>query len=121
MALSPVQFTRLLATGILVSLWACTSPGPTPAVKPFLPALSLRPIGVLLAPGATQIFQAELNLPEGVHDQKQLVGWRVLEPGGGTLSNTGLYTAPATPGVYHVQVCRVDFPGVTAIATVTVK
>jgi hypothetical protein len=44
-----------------------------------------------------------------------------VEPGGGTINGTGLYTAPANAGIYHVEVIREDFPGIRATATITVK
>ena len=115
---------RLIAATILLSSLACTAPGdPVPAkpAEPFKPALSLRPVAVSLARNTTQVFQAEINYPQGVSYMRQPVAWSVVEPGGGTINGAGLYTAPATPGTYHVQVKREDFPEVTASATVTVK
>ncbi|WP_285571232.1 hypothetical protein [Geothrix limicola] len=89
--------------------------------EPFVPVLSLRPVAVKLGRGATQAFQAEINYLEGVRYLRQPVAWRVMETGGGTITAAGLYTAPDTPGTYHVQVRRDDFPEVTALATVVVK
>jgi len=111
------------ATSLLLAL-ACTAPGnavPTKPAEPFKPALSLRPVAVSLAKGATQAFQAEINYPEGKRYMRQPVIWLVLEADGGTITGGGLYTAPPTSGTYHVQVKREDFPEVTATATVTVK
>ncbi|HJV49744.1 MAG TPA: hypothetical protein VJ549_10760 [Geothrix sp.] len=113
---------RLLSLSALLLALGCHVPGSTPAKpEPFVPALSLRPVAVQLGTGATQGFQAEINYQEGVRYLRQPVGWRVMEAGGGTINAAGLYTAPATPGVYHVQVRRDDFPEVTAQATVVVK
>jgi hypothetical protein len=115
---------RILAAGPLLLALACAAPAnPVPAKpeEPFVPALSLRPVSVSLGPGATQVFQAEINVQKGVRYARGPVGWRVVEPGGGTVTTAGLYTAPAAPGVYHVQVRREDFQEVTALATVTVK
>lgn len=48
------------------------------------------------------------------------VTWSVQEPGGGTISASGLYSAPATDGTYHVvAVCTAD-PNISAAATVIV-
>ena len=113
--------TRLFALPAALLLLACQGPGSTPAKEPFQPLLGLRPLAVTLGPGATQAFQAEVNYPEGVRYLKQPVGWRVMEEGGGTIDGRGVYTAPAAPGTYRVQVRREDFPEVTAIALVTVK
>ncbi|WP_243383600.1 hypothetical protein [Geothrix alkalitolerans] len=108
----------------LLLAFACTAPGntvPAKPAEPFKPTLSLRPVAVSLAKGATQAFQAEINYPEGVRYMRQPVGWRVVEPDGGSITGAGLYTAPATPGVFHVEVRREDFPDILASATVTVK
>lgn len=115
---------RALPLAPLLLALACTTPGDTVPAKPkepFKPALSLRPVAVSLARGATQAFQAEINYPEGVRYLRQPVGWRVVEPEGGSITGAGLYTAPAAAGVYHVQVRREDFPEITTVATVTVK
>lgn len=114
--------TRLLcAPAALLLAVACQSPGSTVPDEPFVPTLSLRPLAVRLARGASQTFQAEINYPKGVRYMRQPVGWRVMEEGGGTIDGAGRYVAPEAPGTYHVQVQREDFPEVTATATVTVK
>ena len=115
---------RALAVTVLLGTLACMAPGnavPTKTAEPFRPVLSLRPLAVSLATGASQPFQAEINYQEGMRYLRQPVGWRVMEPGGGTITGAGLYTAPATPGIYHVEVLREDFPDIRATATVTVK
>lgn len=48
----------------------------------------------------------------------QPVTWSVI--GGGTVTNSGLYTAPATAGTYQVQVALASNPSVTAFSTVQV-
>jgi chitinase len=115
---------RIVSASSLLLALACTSPGtavPAKAAEPFVPSLSLRPVSISLGAGATQAFQAEINYQEGVRYLRQPVGWRVVEPGGGTVTGAGLYTAPALAGTYHVEVRREDFPNLTATATVTVK
>ena len=94
---------------------------PSKPVEPFVPTLSLRPVTVSLGVGASQIFQAEINVRKGVPYPRPSVGWRVLESEGGTVTTAGLYTAPMAAGTYHVQVRREDFKEITALATVTVK
>ncbi|MFZ1613151.1 MAG: hypothetical protein WAT51_03200, partial [Holophaga sp.] len=47
--------------------------------------------------------------------------WSVVEAGGGSVSATGLYTAPSTPGIYHVMVTSVADNTKTDSATVTVS
>jgi hypothetical protein len=108
----------------LALAFACQSPGqstPAKPPEPFKPSIGLRPVAISLSPNATQTFQAEINYQEGVRFFRQPVTWRVVEPGGGTITGTGLYTAPGLAGTYHVQVQREDFPEITAVATVTVK
>jgi hypothetical protein len=116
--------TLISVTLGLALAFGCQAPGETAPAKPtepFKPAISLRPVGVSLAKGATQTFQAEINYPEGARTPKQPVAWRVVELDGGGITAMGLYTAPAFAGTYHVQVRREDFPEITAVATVTVK
>jgi glucuronoarabinoxylan endo-1,4-beta-xylanase len=49
------------------------------------------------------------------------VTWKVVEgSAGGAVSSTGLYTAPSTPGTYHVLVTSVTDPTQTFQSTVTV-
>ncbi len=94
---------------------------PAKPPEPFQPYLRLRPVAVSLRVGASQAFQAEINYPEGARYLRQPVGWRVVEPEGGAITGAGIYTAPAIPGVYHIEVVREDFPRLKALATVTVK
>lgn len=113
----------MTVTSILLAL-ACNTPGnavPTKSAEPFKPSLSLRPVAVSLAKGATQAFQAEINYPEGMRYMRQPVAWSVVEAGGGTINAAGVYTAPDTPGVFHVKVVREDFPELATTAMVTVK
>lgn len=115
---------RALPLAPLLLALACTTPGDTMPAKPkepFKPSLSLRPVAVSLARGATQTFQAEINYPEGMRYMRQPVAWSVVEADGGSITGAGLYTAPAVGGTYHVQVKREDFPEIAATATVTVK
>jgi hypothetical protein len=113
-----------LTLGSLLLVLACSPLDKAVPVKPeepFVPSLTLRPVAVILGSGASQVFQAEINVPKGIRYSRNPIGWRVVEPDGGSITTAGLYTAPAAPGVYHVQVRREDFKEVTALATVTVK
>ena len=118
------MFLRAMsATSLLLAL-ACNTPGnavPAKPPEPFRPFISLRPVSVSLRMGATQVFQAQINYPEGRRYMKQPVAWRVVEAEGGTITPAGLYTAPAKPGTFHVEVQREDFPERTATATLTVN
>jgi hypothetical protein len=92
------------------------------ASKPaFKPTLKLSPRAVTLAPGANQSFSAQINYePDGPRFPRQPVTWTVVEAGGGEITRTGLYTAPAGSGTFHVKAEREDHPGVSDTATVTV-
>lgn len=49
------------------------------------------------------------------------VNWSVLEgPSGGSVTSGGAYTAPATPGIYHVVATSSDNPAVTDTAVTVV-
>ncbi len=116
--------TRLLAVTAALLIVGCNAPQETvPSAPPelFVPRLSLRPVAVSLAKGATQSFQVEINYPEGSRYLRQPVSWAVLEAEGGTINPAGLYTAPKAAGTYHVRVTREDFAEIGATATVTVK
>lgn len=114
---------RILLTTTALLAFGCQpgEPVPTKPAGPFVPSLSLRPVAVTLARETTHTFQAEINYPEGMRYMRQPVVWSVVEPEGGSITPAGLYTAPAAPGTFHVQVQREDFPEVVATATVTVK
>ncbi|SNB47240.1 hypothetical protein [Geobacter sp. DSM 9736] len=46
--------------------------------------------------------------------------WSVEEAGGGTITPEGIYTAPSTPGTYHVKATSVSDPGRSNTAAVSV-
>ena len=113
-----------LSLSLLLLGLACAAPKaavPAPAPDPFKPFLVLRPTAVALIPGASQAFQAEINYPEGVRPLRQPVAWAVIEPDGGTITPTGVYTAPARYGTFHVEARREDFPEVRVAATIVVR
>ncbi len=125
-----MESSRILLLGL--PLMACGgSEAKPPAVHrapalergaPFRPTLALSPKTAHLAPGASQSFSAQINYePDGPRFPRQPVSWTVVEAGGGTITRTGLYTAPAKPGTYHVKAEREDHAGVRDTATVTVE
>jgi trimeric autotransporter adhesin len=65
--------------------------------------------------GATQSFTASVT-----GTSKTGVTWSVDESNGGSVSATGVYTAPATAGTYHVRATSVDDKKKSAAATITV-
>lgn len=90
---------RVLVAAVLAL--ACGHDTPDP--------LRVEPPAVELVPKAQAAFVATTDAT---------VTWSVREAGGGTVTGGGVYTAPATPGVYHV-VATVG--GLSAEAVVTVK
>jgi RHS repeat-associated protein len=80
--------------------------------------LMILPPSASLAPGASQLFQAQVS---GV--ASPVVAWSVEEgAGGGAISPAGLYMAPPEPGAYHVLAISSDEGGaVQGIATVIVS
>jgi len=61
-------------------------------------ALLILPSSASLPPGASQAFTAQVS---GVANPA--VTWNVMEgTAGGSITATGLYTAPPAPGVYHI-------------------
>lgn len=70
---------------------------------PQLTALTISPETVSLAAGATRQFTASANWSTGATTLPP-VTWSVI--GGGTVSQTGLFTAPGTAGTYRVVVAH---------------
>lgn len=81
-------------------------------------SLQVQPLAADVAPGAQQAFSATLFNGSGA------ISWSVVEGGGGSISGAGLYTAPATPGTYHVKAAQgalsVSVP-VTVVPPVTTR
>jgi hypothetical protein len=67
-----------------------------------------------LNPGASQTFTADVT------GCNKGVTWTVQEAGGGTVTNAGVYTAPNTPGTYHVVATSQAHTTRKATATVNV-
>ena len=68
----------------------------TPAPQPV--SVSISPAGASVWTGGTQAFQATV-----AGSTNQAVTWSVVEAAGGTISATGLYTAPDTAGSFQVK------------------
>ncbi|CAK0749412.1 exported hypothetical protein [Gammaproteobacteria bacterium] len=62
------------------------------------PSVTVSPSTSSLSVNGKQIFSAEVR---GI--VSSTVAWRVVEVGGGRITSAGVYTAPATPGTYHVR------------------
>src|SRR6202030_4398463 len=86
-----------------------SAPGPKgPPPRPS--ALSISPETDILGPGGTRVFTPTTA-----------VTWTLAEgAAGGTITNSGRYSAPATLGTYHVVATSLADPSKTATATVQV-
>jgi hypothetical protein len=79
--------------------------------------VTISPENVTLNTGATQTFKATVTGTSNTN-----VTWSVLEgASGGTVSGSGVYTAPNTVGTYHVVATSQANPTKSATATITVN
>ncbi len=74
--------------------------------------LQVTPESKTLAPGATLAFQADVT-----NTANRAVTWQA---DGGTITSDGVFTAPATPGVYSILATSVADPSVWTAASVVV-
>ena len=98
------QTRPVLACALLAVLAACSSgtPSASSPVADAPPAgqdvtVEVHPSSAWVKPGGTVDFSTTVT---GTADTS--VAWSVLEPGGGTVSSSGTYTAPLTSGTYTV-------------------
>jgi hypothetical protein len=77
--------------------------------------VTVNPHSASLLTGQNQSFSATVT-----GSSTTTVTWSVVEPGGGSVTGTGLYTAPGAAGNYHVKATSVADPGKSDQATVTV-
>lgn len=109
------SLSALLTGSALILSLACGGgggggePAPTPIV------VTVAPTTASLLTGATQTFTATVT-----GTTNTAVTWSVQEAGGGSVNASGLYTAPGTPGTYHVVATSQASATKTASATVTV-
>lgn len=79
-------------------------------------SISIEPAAPTVVTNTTQPFVATVT------DPNTAVAWSVEEGAvGGTVSNTGVYTAPATPGTYHIVAESQADSCATATVEVTVE
>jgi hypothetical protein len=81
-------------------------------------SVSVAPAIATLAPSGSVTFSATVTGTSG--GQSTAVTWSVQEGGGGTVSSSGGYTAPASPGTFHVVATSVADPSRSGTATVNV-
>ena len=78
--------------------------------------VTVRPATATLALGGTQQFTSVVT-----GTANTAVTWTISEGGGGTIDSTGLYTAPALAGTFHVVATSVADPSRSGSSTVTVS
>jgi hypothetical protein len=79
-------------------------------------AVDVQPDSALVLPSQSHAFQASVTGTSNV-----AVDWSIQEgPASGQITATGQYTAPATPGSYHVVATSRSDPTQKGVATVTV-
>ncbi len=79
-------------------------------------SVSISPTSATVTTGATRQFTATVANAANTN-----VTWSVQEGSGGSVNATGLYTAPGTPGTFHVIATSVQDNTKSATATVTVQ
>lgn len=79
-------------------------------------SVAISPTSATVTANGTKTFSA--NVTGTIHTQ---VTWSVVEgTSGGAINSSGLYTAPAAAGTYHVKAVSTVDPNQSATATVTV-
>ena len=82
-------------------------------------SVSVAPATVAAITGAVVAFTATVG--GGAPGQSTAVTWSVQEAGGGNVDGSGRYTAPATPGTFHVVATSVADPSRSGQATVAIS
>lgn len=78
-------------------------------------SISINPTTATVSAGATQTFTATV-----LGTKNTAVTWRVTEANGGSITSTGVYTAPATAGTYRITATSVADDKKSATVTVNV-
>jgi len=83
--------------------------------------VTVEPMGTVLGPGGTQQFNATATNPDGSAVAGAAFVW-TMQPGAlGTISATGLYTAPATVAANGFDTIRCQHSGGVSWTTMTVS
>ena len=114
----PLTAADLAAAGALPLVVTNSTPGGgasnTVSFTVLGPGVDIMPASVNVAAGEIQTFAAIVSSGGGV-------AWSVVEgSSGGTISTTGIYSAPNQTGTYHIQATSISNPSYTATAAVTV-
>ena len=92
-----MNWKNILAVVLAGFLAGCGGSGNT--VTPGPPVgVTISGLSTPLNAGASRVFSATVQ-----HASDTAVTWSVVETGGGSITQAGVYTAPATPGTYSVK------------------
>ena len=80
-----------------------------------MPQITIDPVAATLRPAGTRSFAATVS-----ELTDTAVDFTIQQSAGGLINSSGLYTAPAAAGFYHVVASSIEETPVTASATVTV-
>ncbi len=98
------------------SLGTVASAAASLTVNPVAVQVSVSPANATLNMNATQAFSATVT-----GSSNTAVTWSVVEPDGGSISASGLYTAPAKLGTFHVKATSQADSSRSAQATIVVN
>lgn len=116
---SVLLITILLSMSLLSSSGCGSGSGATKSVSPIpsaAVAIAISPAGIAVNPGEARTFTAVVTGTSNLG-----LTWAVTEgPTGGTVSGTGVYTAPATSGTFHLTATSLADSSKSATATISV-
>jgi uncharacterized cupredoxin-like copper-binding protein len=116
LTVSPAMSTVYTLTATNAAGTAVTQSVSVTVSEPGPVSIQITPSLVQLHTGATQVFNATVT-----GSTNQAVTWSVVEPGGGSITSAGLYTAPSSAGTFHVRAVAAADPAVSTQATLTVS
>ena len=106
------NFVAILAAAFAFACGSEKKPGAQGAESPPPTAVNVQPSEVRLRPSDAQQFSLS---PLTVQ-----VSWSITESNGGSINQTGMYTAPRLSGIFHVVATSTANTAVSGSATVTV-
>jgi hypothetical protein len=112
----PITAALVLA-GALISGCGSGVGAPAGAGDPGTSAVSIAPPAAIAPPGGKVAFEASA----AAGTVSPAVQWSVVESSGGSISSSGLYTAPSGLGRFHVVATSVADPTKSGQAAVTVE
>ncbi len=109
-----MAWKNMFVVVLTACMFGCGS-GSGGGVTPIDATVSITGASTPINIGASRTFTATVN-----HASNAAVSWSVVEAGGGSITQAGVYTAPLTPGTYTVKATAQANPSSSATAPVTV-